>query len=240
MTQRTTDHGPRPKPARSSPFSALPARSQPSIDIDHNWLITLSDVLSLMLVFFLMLLVVAKAGAKPVSAVTPPHVDASPSEAVAGRPTASPHNAIVDEMNSDIQRLAMESDVSVAAHDKDIVITVKEHVSFRPGEAETLESSEPILDDIADVIQRHPGFFVEINGHTDDIPIRTARYPSNWELSVARATSVLKYFINRHGIDPSRLSIKGNADKKPVASNDTPENRAKNRRVEIRLREHES
>jgi len=192
-----------------------------------------------MLVFFLMLLVVTKAGVNPASAVTPPHV-APPSEAVVARPNTSNHDAILNEMNSDIQRLAMEGDVSVAAHDKDIVITLKEHVSFRPGEAETLETSEPILDDIADVIQRHPGFFVEINGHTDNIPIQTTRYPSNWELSVARATSVLKYFISRHGIDPSRLSIKGNADKKPVASNDTPENRARNRRVEIRLREHES
>jgi chemotaxis protein MotB len=70
--------------------------------------------------------------------------------------------------------------------------------------------------------------------------IRTSLYPSNWELSAARAMSVLKYFMNNHGINPSRLSIKGYADQQPMAPNDTPENRAQNRRVEIRLREKEA
>jgi len=72
------------------------------------------------------------------------------------------------------------------------------------------------------------------------VPIKTPRYLSNWELSVGRSTSVLKYFIDKHGIDPSRLSIKGIADQHASVPSDTPENRAQNRRVEIRLKEKEA
>jgi chemotaxis protein MotB len=114
---------------------------------------------------------------------------------------------------------------------------MKEKVTFNPAEAEIIQSSGPILSNIAEIIKEHPSFLVEIEGHTDNIPIKTSHYPSNWELSVARATNVLKFFIDNHSIDPSRFSVKGSADQKPVASNDSPENRAKNRRVEIRLKE---
>jgi chemotaxis protein MotB len=141
------------------------------------------------------------------------------------------------EMNSLIRDLKMEQDVSVETIRKGIVITMKENVTFRPGEAEILKDSGPVLDNIAGIIRRHPSYAVEIDGHTDNVPIKSRLYPSNWELSVARAASVLRYFIGVHGIDPSHLSIKGNADHRPVAPNDTPEQRAQNRRVEIRLRE---
>jgi chemotaxis protein MotB len=131
----------------------------------------------------------------------------------------------------------MGEEISVIATSSEIIISMKEKITFRPGEADILENSRPILDKIAGTIQKYPNFLVEINGHTDDTPIKTTLFPSNWELSVSRATSVLKYFIHSHSINPSRLSIKGNADQKPIAPNDTPENRARNRRVEIRLKE---
>jgi chemotaxis protein MotB len=74
---------------------------------------------------------------------------------------------------------------------------------------------------------------VAIEGHTDNQPISSARYPSNWELSNARATSVLRYMLDHDGLPASRLSSTGYADTKPVADNATPEGKAKNRRVEI-------
>jgi chemotaxis protein MotB len=99
-----------------------------------------------------------------------------------------------------------------------------------------LQASVPLIAGIAEIIRTNPSYTVEIDGHTDTVPIHTSRFPSNWELSVARATSVLKYFIDVQGMDPSRFYVKGNADQRPVAPNDTPEQRAQNRRVEIRLR----
>jgi chemotaxis protein MotB len=222
---------------RLFPRKTLRNRLSLQNDLDSNWLITLSDVLSLLLVFFVVFTFMAKntkasASKEPVSkgseaaAVTGPKADTSPSQ-----------KNMVDEMSDTIKKLEMENDVSVQAVDRGIIITLKEKVTFMPGEAEALKSSEPILDDVARIIRQHPAFQVEIEGHTDNVPIMTQRYPSNWELSVARATSVLKYFINRHGIDSSRLTIKGNAEQKPLVDNDSPENRAKNRRVEIRLKE---
>jgi len=92
------------------------------------------------------------------------------------------------------------------------------------------------MGEIAESIRKNPSYTVEIDGHTDNLPIHTPHYPSNWELSEARATSVLKCFIDTYGIDPSRFYIRGYADRRPLVSNDSPEHRAQNRRVEIRLK----
>ena len=220
---------------RPFPGKALIERSRPTIDIDSNWLITLSDVLSLLLIFFVMFSVLSKSGGKPVTEENHNQVAAK-----SHMEELSTRDEMVNEMSSAIRKHNLVNDVSVIAVNKEIIITLKERVTFRPGEAETLKSSEPMLDSIAQIIKRYPAFLVDIEGHTDNVPIKTRLYPSNWELSVARSTNVLKYFINRDGIDPSRLSIKGYADQKPLAVNDTAENRAQNRRVEIRLKEKES
>jgi chemotaxis protein MotB len=217
------------------PGKSLIERSRSTIDIDSNWLITLSDVLSLLLIFFVMFTVLAKTGGKPVAEERHNYVAAK-----VQMTDFSARDEMVGEMNSAIKKHNLGDDVSVTAVDKEIIITLKEKVTFMPGEAETLKSSEPMLDSIAQIVKRYPAFLVDIEGHTDNVPIKTRLYPSNWELSVARSTNVLKYFINRHGIDPSRLSIKGYAEQKPLATNDTLENRAQNRRVEIRLKEKES
>jgi chemotaxis protein MotB len=86
----------------------------------------------------------------------------------------------------------------------------------------------------------YEGYLIDVEGHTDDVPIRTARFPSNWELSASRASSVVRYFIEQ-GIKPSRLKAAGYADTKPKLPNKDifdegiPENREKNRRVSLRL-----
>jgi chemotaxis protein MotB len=221
--------------SQAFPGRILIERSRSTIDIDSNWLITLSDVLSLLLIFFVMFSVLSKAHGKPVAQETHNHADANTQMS-----NFSTRDKMVGEMSSAIERHNLGNDVSVTSVDKEIIITLKERVTFRPGEAETLKSSEPMLDSIAQIIKQYPTFLVDIEGHTDNVPIKTRLYPSNWELSVARSTNVLKYFINRNGIDPSRLSIKGYADQKPLAVNDTSDNRAQNRRVEIRLKEKET
>ncbi len=208
-------------------------------DGDDNWLITLSDVLSLLLIFFIMFLVLTKSIDKtenirpvkdPLPSPVQPHIE--PQQEVLVN-----NEWIIDEMTSRINSLDLGDDVNVRTVEKGLIITMKEKVTFRPGGAEIIDSSNPVLNKITEIIAQYPSFLVEIEGHTDNIPIQTNIYPSNWELSVARATNVLKYFINSSSIDPTRFSVKGSADLKPVVQNDTPENRAKNRRVEIRLKE---
>ncbi|MDA8084356.1 MAG: flagellar motor protein MotB [Nitrospiraceae bacterium] len=216
-------------------FRSLAERSRSSVDSDSNWLITLSDMFSLLLVVFVMFFVMARNTGRP-AAPKAGAVPPVPLTAVAA-PLSLPVTDLRNEVAAELRRLDMGDGVEVSETGKEIVVSLKEKVTFNPGDAAILKGTEPVLDNIAGVIQRHPELMVDIEGYTDNIPINTAHYPSNWELSVARATSVLKYFISRHQVDSSRLSVRGNADHAPRASNDTPEERAMNRRVEIRLRD---
>ena len=112
-----------------------------------------------------------------------------------------------------------------------IVTIVTDQVLFASGSADLEAAGLPILDVVAQALATVPND-ISIEGHTDSRPISNSRYPSNWELSNSRATSVLQYLL-ADGIDPSRMSAVGHADTMPVADNATPEGAARNRRVEI-------
>lgn len=219
---------------KASAYANLIARTRHS-DNDENWLITLSDLMTLLLVFFVMFFAVANNAGKDKTQEALP-VKAQ-NATTAKPPVQDATEKIKEEMAAAINNLNMKEDVSVQAGNREIVITMKERLTFKPAEADILKSSDPVMEKVAMLIKDNPSFIVEIDGHTDNVPIKTKAYPSNWELSVARATSVLKYFINRHGIEPSRFYIKGNADQRPLVPNTSPELRAQNRRVEIRLKE---
>ncbi len=236
-------------PLNLSSYRRLLDESNSSIDTENNWMITLSDVMSLLLIFFIMFFIMTQRDAKSEETKNEPVPDIKvvgrgilpDADAVGERIRADEiGERIRDELTVDIRNLDMGDQISVLATNREVMITMKEKVAFTRGEAEVLAGSEPVLGTIAAIISKYPDFRVEIDGHTDNIPIKTTRYPSNWELSVARASSVLKYFITNHAIDPSRLSVRGNAHHKPIAPNDTPENRARNRRVEIRLKKIEA
>jgi len=115
-----------------------------------------------------------------------------------------------------------------------VIRIVTDKVLFDSGSADLRPTLVPLLDEIArllNVDQLHP---ITVAGHTDNQPISTSRFPSNWELSVARAVSVVK-FLNQHGVSALRLSPSGYSYFHPIASNATPQGRARNRRVEIIL-----
>jgi len=118
------------------------------------------------------------------------------------------------------------------ATSRGIVIRVKGQLFFDAGSAELQERSHPVLDEIGAVMQAFP-YNVAIEGHTDDVPIHTAQFPSNWELSTGRAISVMRYLREQRGLPADRLAVAGYADTRPVVPNDTPEHRAANRRVEF-------
>lgn len=103
---------------------------------------------------------------------------------------------------------------------------------FDSGSAQLNEDIKPLLDIIADSLKFYRGL-VMVEGHTDNVPINTPRYPSNWELSTSRAVSVLKYWIDNKMLLPGDVVAAGYADTKPIDTNETAEGRAKNRRVEI-------
>ncbi|MDC9724937.1 MAG: flagellar motor protein MotB [Gammaproteobacteria bacterium] len=113
-----------------------------------------------------------------------------------------------------------------------IVIRIREKGSFQSGDARMNKEFLPIIDKIKEVLIKTDGQ-IAVAGHTDDIPINTPRYRSNWELSTSRATSVVHELLRDGEMLPERFVLEGYADTQPLITNDTSENRARNRRVEI-------
>lgn len=115
-----------------------------------------------------------------------------------------------------------------------MVVELQENILFDSGEATLKPEGEQALTEIAQVLSTIPGREFQIAGHTDNVPIHSRRFPSNWELSTTRAVNVTR-FLTEHGVEATRVSAAGHADSAPVATNDTPEGRAQNRRIEIVL-----
>lgn len=114
-----------------------------------------------------------------------------------------------------------------------VVSIVTEGVLFDAGSADLRPEGKTILDQLAGELTKVPNELA-IEGHTDDQPISTGQYPSNWELSTARATNVLRYLVSAHNLNPSRLTAAGYGDERPLAPN-TPAGRVANRRVDIAI-----
>ena len=128
----------------------------------------------------------------------------------------------------------VENDFSIRWDQKRLVLVLGERIAFNVGEANLLSDFQPTLERIAQFISSQQGYKVAVAGHTDDTPINTARFPSNWELSAIRAVNVAKFMI-LHGVDPHRVSIEGYSAYHPLSANTTSQNRQANRRVEITL-----
>jgi len=115
-----------------------------------------------------------------------------------------------------------------------LVITMANDILFDSGKAKLKNNAYPVLDKVAAVIKETvPDRDVGVEGHTDNVPIKHSGWKSNWELSTARATSVLHYLIDKCAIAPQRLSAIGYGEFRPISANETRHGRAKNRRVEI-------
>lgn len=129
----------------------------------------------------------------------------------------------------------IEADVlEVLPSDDGVMIRVRERDSFPSGSAQLQSGFLPVLDKLVDFFEETGGRIV-VAGHTDDVPIATSNYPSNWVLSSARAAAVVHYLATLKLTDPARIELRAFADTRPVAENDSPENRARNRRVEINI-----
>jgi chemotaxis protein MotB len=128
----------------------------------------------------------------------------------------------------------VKDDFSIHWNQKRLVLVLGEKIAFNVGEANLLPDFQPTLQRIAGFISSQPELKVAVAGHTDDVPINTAQFPSNWELSAIRAVNVAKFMI-LNGVDPHRVSIEGYSAYRPLNLNTTSYNRQANRRVEITL-----
>jgi chemotaxis protein MotB len=147
-----------------------------------------------------------------------------------------------DELDQTLKRveetifdLGIGYEISVNLTQEGICFRVASPIMFESGQATLKPEAYKLLTPIALLIRRF-GYDIVIEGHTDNIPISSGRFPSNWELSAMRAISVLRYFTERHGVNPTNVMAVGYGEFRPIAPNNTPNDRALNRRVEILLK----
>lgn len=141
---------------------------------------------------------------------------------------------VLDDINQYITQKHIGDKVVLEVLDGKIVIRIRGKALFSSGSDQLSKEAEPLLDDIISVLSEYNEFNVNIKGHTDNQPISTVKFASNWELSALRATSVLRYLI-KQGVSPKRLTATGFGDMFPIVPNTTENNRAINRRVEFVL-----
>ncbi|WP_410474261.1 flagellar motor protein MotB [Guyparkeria sp. TX1] len=137
------------------------------------------------------------------------------------------------ELRSTMSDAIAAGDLEIETTDDTVIIRIKENASFPSGSANMQRAFEPVVDRIADDLVDSDDRIV-VTGYTDDVPIRSGRFRSNWDLSAARAVSVLMS-LRDQGIDANRLSARGMGENNPIAPNDSEASRALNRRVEIAL-----
>jgi chemotaxis protein MotB len=144
------------------------------------------------------------------------------------------HKSLEEEM-----RAAIESkDVTISQLQGKLTVNILDRVLFDSGEAVVKPDGEAVLRQVAGVLAQHPALKIHVIGHTDDVPIKASarsRFPSNWELSTARATAAVRFLSEQAGVDPRRLGALGYGEFRPVAENSNAEGRARNRRIAITI-----
>ena len=158
-------------------------------------------------------------------------------ELIKARVAAEKRRKLEDKARLISQALGREikgGSVDVETEGQKIIIRVREKASFGSGRAELKGAFRPILERVATILKDSEGKII-VAGHTDNVPIYTERFRSNWELSADRAVAVIHEIVELTGIEECRFAAVGHGSTKPIAPNDTPENRARNRRVEITM-----
>lgn len=215
----------------------------------ERWLLTYADLITLLLAFFIMMYVFSKkdaykydevashlktifsggtglAGKGSVTATSP--IDMPSRGASSGDIKRQLEGEFVDKNRDN----SGAENISVLSDERGIVIRVLDKAFFDEGKAELKEGAKSALDKIVPIIKDVENH-IRIEGHTDNVPINTTEFKSNWELSVRRATEVVRYFIEKRGLPPERISATGYAEYRPITQNNSPKNRALNRRIEI-------
>jgi chemotaxis protein MotB len=225
------------------------ARKQEEDKENHErWLITYADLITLLMVFFVVLYAMSMVDQKKYSELSQSLAivfgQTGRSGMLDGGRTVIPDNAVHkqkrnitntrEQIRRMLQSMGLEGKISVRDEGRGIVLSVKDTVFFRPGSADLGSQAREVMSSLGKLLSPLPNS-IRVEGHTDNIPIRNARYYSNWELSTDRAISVLHYLTQNTAISPERLSAAGYGEYKPLTSNDNESGRAVNRRVDIVL-----
>ncbi|MDA0664116.1 MAG: flagellar motor protein MotB [Proteobacteria bacterium] len=206
---------------------------------DESWMTTYADAITLLMAFFVMLVSFSKIDLPKFEEAMAGIKDKLGAEEAPKRPLFN----LSQNLNTILERVQIDQqEVQTGFDEAGVVIEFASQSFFKPGSAELLPQAEQILIEISYQLEQPPYdlYYVDVEGHTDDSPINTPEFPSNWELSTARATGVVRYLIGV-GSQPDRMKASGYADVKPKYPNRDlfgeviPGNREKNRRITIRL-----
>lgn len=225
-------------------------------EISQEWLTTYSDMVTLVLTFFVLLysyslVDIAKFKAAANSIATALNngsnqmfqlndnsksgdapIVGDNTKANSGQQAKSQDNDIYTTVSQFVKDNSLEKYVTIIQGNRGVYIQFNDEILFDPGKDEIKSEGIPSLNKISELISKL-GNQIVIEGYTDNVPISGSKFNSNWELSAARALSVLKYMTEIRGLNPKRFSIAGYGEYSPIASNDTPPGRQKNRRVNI-------
>ncbi|MBJ6725545.1 flagellar motor protein MotB [Geomesophilobacter sediminis] len=184
---------------------------------------------------------VGRSGVIPEMTVTPPPVRSPSRMPATGRLKAGPEEfrAMKASLDAYLIRSRNQGKVAVALSERGLVITLKEAGIFESGRAELTPESAELVGTVAELLNKVSNR-CRVEGHTDNQPIHNSRFSSNWDLSTARATWLVKLLTGRYDIEAARISATGYGEFQPAASNDTEDGRARNRRVDVVLLSSES
>lgn len=236
------------------------AKEKPKVEKDtaERWLLTYADLMNLLLIFFIILYSMSQVDSKKfdqlsgsmratfgsAAAVTMigeggssnslVKLNASaPSSVIPSKLEETQMEEVKEKVMDLIEQQNLKGNVKVAVEERGIVISITAQLLFYSGSADIETNARPTIEEIGKILLAIPGNHIKVEGHTDIDPIRTSQFPSNWELSSARATTVVRLLIDKAGISSKNISAVGYGEHRPIYPNDTEINKAANRRVDI-------
>ncbi|MDD2484855.1 MAG: OmpA family protein, partial [Eubacteriales bacterium] len=226
------------------------------------WLLTYSDLITLLMVFFVIMYAMSNVDAEKYQRLstslssaflseeqlaevlseadadsetqTESEIPAEKADDEQGNTDAQDLEAVAAEVKKMLKEKSLEADVSVSIAERGVVISLTNTVVFESGKADIKPNFRSLLAQLGATVKDVDNY-IRIEGNTDNVPMNSAQFASNWELSVARATQVVRLLINDSGVNPQKISAIGYGEYRPKVPNDTPEHRAQNRRVDIVL-----
>lgn len=232
---------------------ALKQECPPCAKGSPKWLVTFSDMVTLLLCFFVLLLSFANTDAIKFKEVLgsmkdafgvqreviemgkqgglelPIKLESSPSKEEVQK------DQLVNLLETAVKEEGIDKNVLISLHQRGVKMEIMEQAGnamFKPGGTDILPQSKRLLRKMLPIIQETV-YRITVEGHTDDVPVRSPQFPSNWELSSARAGSVVRFLIQEGKLDDRRFTSVGRASTRPLVENDSEEHRSRNRRVSI-------
>lgn len=204
---------------------------------DEGWLLTYADTITNLMALFIMILAISKVDMSAYE-----NMKSQLQKDFTGKESVKPMTEIRKEIEQIVAKKGLEKDVDVSQDKLGVVVEFSSNILFQSGKAELLPAIKPTFSEIARELktETYRNYVIEVEGHTDDNPIRTPEFPSNWELSTRRATNVVQFLLDSD-VEDDRLKAAGYSDIRPklpnrdAAGKPIPANQAKNRRIVIRL-----